>query len=214
MAEANPNLVVLNSRAITSLFTVIRDKSTTHKEYVRKTDRLMKILAEEGLANLMGATEKVVETPCGPYTGWAAPDPETVCGVSIVRSGDILLEALRCVADGMAVGKILIQRDEEDPQKRAKLFYSKLPGDVASRLIILCDPMLATGGSAILAIDVLLKAGVPEERIMFLNVVSAPEGLKALRHVAPSWILRAACTLRLCMCGALCRRERESTYAV
>ena len=103
-----------------------------------------------------------------------------------MRSGDILLEAVRKVALGIAVGKILIQRDEEDPEKRAKLFYSKLPKDIASRQVLVVDPMVATGGSVIRAIKVLIDAGVPEANITFLNVVSCPEGLRALYAAYPS----------------------------
>jgi uracil phosphoribosyltransferase len=79
--------------------------------------------------------------------------------------------------------KILIQRDEETAEP--KLFYSKLPSDIADCHVMLCDPMLATGGSALTAIDVLKKAGVKEENILFLNVVSVPEGLKILAEKAP-----------------------------
>jgi uracil phosphoribosyltransferase len=91
-----------------------------------------------------------------------------------------LCEAVRQIIPGCAVGKILIQRDEEDPEKRPKLFYSKLPPNISQMTVILVDPMLATGGSAIMAIEVLHQAGVREESVQFLNVVCAPEGLKAL----------------------------------
>ncbi|KAH7903458.1 uracil phosphoribosyltransferase-domain-containing protein, partial [Hygrophoropsis aurantiaca] len=60
-----------------------------------------------------------------------------------------------------------------------KLFYSKLPEDIASRYVLLLDPMLATGGSAMKAVEVLQEQGVPEDRIIFINLVAAPEGLKA-----------------------------------
>lgn len=62
--------------------------------------------------------------------------------------------ALRAVCSDIRIGKILIQRDEETSQP--KLFYSKLPHDIADRYVLLLDPMLATGGSAIKAIEVLV----------------------------------------------------------
>ncbi|KAG8904395.1 hypothetical protein FRB99_001817 [Tulasnella sp. 403] len=83
---------------------------------------------------------------------------------------------LRDVCRSVRLGKILIQRDEETAQ--AKLYYSKLPEDIASRYVLLLDPMLATGGSAIKAVEVLQERGVPEERIIFLNLISSPEGLR------------------------------------
>lgn len=157
-------------------------------QYVAASDRLMAILAEEGLARLNTVTPKTVTTPCGTYEGLAAPASETICGVDIVRSGGILLEAVRKIApdsrhtrnfkrigqdssslafydrflpvrsgaafhsaDTRLVGwsraldlgktaKILIQRDEETALP--KLFYSKLPPDIANLSVVLCDPMV------------------------------------------------------------------------
>ena len=64
-------------------------------------------------------------------------------------------------------------QDEETAQP--KLFYAKLPQDIASRYVLLLDPMLATGGSAIKAVEVIKEHGVPEERIIFINLVRAHE---------------------------------------
>ncbi len=86
------------------------------------------------------------------------------------------MSTVRKILPGIAVGKILIQRDETHPLKIPKLFYCKLPPDIASRHILLCDPMLATGGSAECAIGKLVEAGVQADRIVFLNVISCPEG--------------------------------------
>ena len=98
--------------------------------------------------------------------------------VSIVRSGDILSEAARRLAIGCSTGKILVQRDESDPDKRPTYYYHKLPKNIASKQVLLCDPMLATGGSAIAAIGkLIIDAGVQEENILFLNVVACPKGI-------------------------------------
>ena len=150
-AELNANAVVLDSPAITMLFTIIRDKRTTQRDYVGASDRLMAILAEEGLARLPCVAPVTVETPCGAYAGLAVPPTDRICGVDIVRSGGILLEAVRRIAPDSKTAKILIQRDEGTAEP--KLFYSKLPPDVAELMIVLCDPMLATGGSALTAIQ-------------------------------------------------------------
>lgn len=93
------------------------------------------------------------------------------------------------------VGKILIQRDESDPEKPAKLYYSKLPEDISSKYILLCDPMLATGGSAIKALDVLCQTEhrVPQDHIVFANMICAPEGLEALRKAYPGVKVVTAC---------------------
>ena len=143
----------------------------------------MSILAEEGLARLSCVVPTTVETPCGTFEGLTPPPSTSVRAVDIVRSGGILLEAVRKVMPDSKTAKILIQRDEETALP--KLFYSKLPPNIASLNVVLCDPMLATGGSAITAIEVLKKAGVAEESILFINVVSCPEGLRALAEKAP-----------------------------
>jgi uracil phosphoribosyltransferase len=125
-----------------------------------------------------------------PCDGCVGPDPTTICAVSIVRSGDALLEVVRDVEPAVRVGKILIQRDESHPDKIAKLFYSKLPptvGTPATPYVLLCDPMLATGGSALTAIDVLVgdQYKVAPEKIIFANMICAPEGLKIMAEKYP-----------------------------
>jgi uracil phosphoribosyltransferase len=99
-----------------------------------------------------------------------------ICGVSIMRAGESFEGGLRDCCRSVRIGKILIQRDEET--SRPKLFYDKLPEDISKRWVLLLDPMLATGGSAILAVDVLISRGVPQDRILFLNVMATPQGIE------------------------------------
>ncbi|CAK9002535.1 unnamed protein product [Durusdinium trenchii] len=161
---------------------IIRDKKTCQVDYVRAADRLMAILAEEGIARLPSVKPQAIETPCGPCNGLTVPDGHTICAVDIVRSGGILLEAVRKVLPDLKTAKILIQRDEETALP--KLYYSKLPDGIEKLNVVLCDPMLATGGSALTAIEAqdLFHCF---ENILFINVVSCPEGLKALAQKAP-----------------------------
>ncbi|KAH8055579.1 hypothetical protein JL722_7916 [Aureococcus anophagefferens] len=165
---AHSNAVVLDSLAMKALLTTIRRKSTPQRTYVEHCDRLCAMLAEEALARLPGTAYDVpVETPCGTLTTGSAV---------VVPERDICLTA-----------KILIQRDEETAQP--VLMYSKLPPKIEAMNVLLCDPMLATGGSALTAIKVLKDAGVPEERITFANVVSCPEGLANLKKHAPKVVV-------------------------
>mmetsp|Transcript_25343 Transcript_25343/g.72299 ORF Transcript_25343/g.72299 Transcript_25343/m.72299 type:complete len:233 (-) Transcript_25343:210-908(-) len=179
--KLNRNAEVLSSPAVTMLLSQIRAKSTTQKDYVNAADRLMGILAEEGLARL--ATPMTVVTPCGTCSGLEAPLGSSLCAVDIIRSGGILLEAVRKVCPDLKTAKVLIQRDEKTALPQ--FFYKKLPNGIDKKKIILCDPMLASGGSALMAIDCLKEAGVVEDNILFLNVVSCPEGLRALAEKAP-----------------------------
>ena len=183
---AHSNAVVLDSLAMKALLTTIRRKSTPQRTYVEHCDRLCAMLAEEALARLPGTAYDVpVETPCGTLTtGSAVVVPERdICLVDIMRSGAILQEAVRRVVPGAKTAKILIQRDEETAQP--VLMYSKLPPKIEAMNVLLCDPMLATGGSAMMALGVLRQAGVRDERVVFANVVSCPEGLRRLASEAP-----------------------------
>eukprot|EP00358_Blepharisma_japonicum_P002365 CAMPEP_0202952124 /NCGR_PEP_ID=MMETSP1395-20130829/36198_1 /ASSEMBLY_ACC=CAM_ASM_000871 /TAXON_ID=5961 /ORGANISM="Blepharisma japonicum, Strain Stock R1072" /LENGTH=112 /DNA_ID=CAMNT_0049661341 /DNA_START=251 /DNA_END=585 /DNA_ORIENTATION=+ len=77
-------------------------------------------------------------------------------------------------------GFILIQRDEQSEEKNPVFYYSKLPPGIENKRVLLVDPMLATGGSATLAIEELIKAGVKEENIVFINLISCDDGINAL----------------------------------
>jgi uracil phosphoribosyltransferase len=199
LSTLHPNAMLVDSRAIRLLFTRIRDASTPPPAFAAHADRLMDVLALEGLALLPDTRPVTVATPCGPYEGLEAPPASSLAVVSIVRAGDSLLEAVRRAAPGVCVGKILIQRDEADALKRPRLLYVKLPRDIASkRAVLLVDPMLATGGSAAMAVGELVRAGVAPERIVFLNVVACPEGLAAMAAAWPSVrVVTAAVDARL-----------------
>ena len=152
-------------------------------KFVLASNRLVRLLIEEALA-LLPSTPVTVETPCGPYTGCALPEEHRICAVSILRAADCMLGEVRAMMPSVAVGKILIQRDEATALPQ--LMYSKLPPDVATRPVLLLDPMLATGGSAVAAVKVLVEAGVPPENIVFVNVVCVREGLAALAAAYPA----------------------------
>jgi uracil phosphoribosyltransferase len=79
----------------------------------------MRLLAEEALAELVPLRAVTIATPCGPCGGWEPADDRRITAVSIVRSGDCLMEAVREIEPGIGVGKILIQRDESTEEKRA-----------------------------------------------------------------------------------------------
>ena len=153
---------------------MIRDKQTERGDFIFYSNRIIRLLVEEGL-NHLPTIEHTVTTPVGrPYAGLMFQGK--ICGVSIMRAGEAMEQGLRDCCRSVRIGKILIQRDEETAQP--KLFYDKLPEDISDRWVLLLDPMFATGGSAIMAAEVLMSRGVPEERILFLNLIASPEGIK------------------------------------
>lgn len=187
----HPNLTILRSRSFVGLFTKIRDRDTTPADFVFHSKRLMRLLAEESLAHLP-STPRTVTTPTGiPYVGeisTAESSPDAVCAVSIVRAGDSLLESVREISPGMRVGKMWIQRNENSPSKEAvhSSGCTKLPKGIEDMDVILCDPMLATGGSARSALRCLVdEYGVDPGRVVFANVICCPEGLDAMAREFP-----------------------------
>ncbi|XP_023321455.1 uracil phosphoribosyltransferase [Eurytemora carolleeae] len=195
MAQDHPNLTVVESRAVSYLLLKLRNKDTKADEFQRIGDRMMRILGEEALCRLPSVVEGEVQTPCGTVTGPVdSPTPgPPVCIVSIVRSGDILQEAVRVLSPGFSVGKILIQRDESREDKPAVLYYKKLPKNINQSFVLLVDPMLATAGSAIRAIQVLKENGVSTQNIMFLNLICCPEGLQAMAKLFPEIHIITGC---------------------
>lgn len=154
--------VLEQSNQLLAAMTVIRNAKTDREDFIFYADRIIRMLVEEALA-FLPFVEKTVETNAGSTYFGLAPTGK-ICGVSIMRAGEAMEQGLRESCNGVRIGKILIQRDEATALP--KLFYSKLPPDVASRTVLLLDPMLATGGSAIKAVQVLLDHGVVEENIV------------------------------------------------
>ncbi|GAB1200541.1 Uracil phosphoribosyltransferase, synthesizes UMP from uracil [Aspergillus pseudonomiae] len=134
---------------------------------------IIRLLVEEGL-NHLPVVEQAVTTPVG-RTYLGVKFEGKICGVSIMRAGEAMEQGLRDCCRSVRIGKILIQRDEETC--KPKLFYEKLPADISSRWVLLLDPMFATGGSATLAVEILKAKGVPEDRILFLNLIASPSGV-------------------------------------
>lgn len=150
----------------------------------------MRLLAEETLAHLP-TTPQTITTPTNvTFEGElsiAETNPDKVCVVSVIRAGDSLLESFRNVVPGLRVGKLWIQRNEDSPDKEAVHSCSKLPKNIKEMSsVILCDPMLATGGSITTALHILVdEYGVNPLSIVFANVVCCPEGLRRLAKEFP-----------------------------
>ncbi|KAF2795286.1 PRTase-like protein [Melanomma pulvis-pyrius CBS 109.77] len=171
--QSNVTILPQTSQLI-ALLTMIRDKNTGRADFIFYSNRIIRLLVEEGL-NHLPTVEHSITTPVGrTYSG--VKFEGKICGVSIMRAGESMEEGLRNCCRSVRIGKILIQRDEETA--KPKLYYDKLPEDIADRWVMLLDPMLATGGSALMAVDVLKSRGVPEDHILFLNLIASPEGAK------------------------------------
>ncbi|KOM32702.1 hypothetical protein LR48_Vigan01g225800 [Vigna angularis] len=175
LCKIYPNLNVIQSTFQTrGMHTLIRDRDISKHDFIFYSDRLIRLVVEHGLGYLP-FTEKQVITPTGSiYTG--VDFCKKLCGVSIIRSGESMENAFRACCKGIKIGKILIHRDGDETQ----LIYEKLPKDISERHVLLMDPVLGTGNTASEAVELLIKKGVPESQIIFLNLISAPEGIQCI----------------------------------
>jgi uracil phosphoribosyltransferase len=180
------NLHVMKmTHQIRGLHTIIRNKETSRADFIFYSNRLLRLVIEEGLGFLPFAEQTIITPTGNEYKG--VRFTSKLCGVSIVRAGESMENALRAVCRDIRIGKILIQRNEETG--KPELFYVRLPEDISHRYVLLLDPLLATGGTITKAIEVLLERGVKEENIIFINLIAAPQGIEELRKKFPQVII-------------------------
>lgn len=175
-------LVLLPSNAqITGMHTILRCRSTPREEFIFTATRLSRLLIEHALT-LFPYDEFQVTTPTGStYNGFH--QNIELCGVSIMRAGESMEVALREVCKDVTIGKLLIQTDSKTGSPT--LIYAKLPRDINQCYILLMDPLIGTGATAMMAVRVLLDHGVPEDRILFLTLIAAPQGVHTLAYAFP-----------------------------
>lgn len=164
------------------LMTTLCDKHSPRGDWVFTADRVNRIMVEFAL-NFLPVDPTRVTTAVDDEPADGVRFAGKIVGVSVIRAGEAMETALRSCCRNVRLGKILVQRDEHTAKP---MFYlAKLPKDVADRHVLLMDPMLATGGSALTAIGKLLDAGVKESNIIFVNVVAAPEGIRNVLQTHP-----------------------------
>jgi uracil phosphoribosyltransferase len=157
----------------------LRDKETTPEHFRRAATRISVLLAAEALRNVP-TTTTTVETPLGPAPGRRI-GPEVVV-VPVLRAGLGMLDAVLELVPSARVGHIGLQRDEMTAV--ASQYYSKLPARLDSSYVLMIDPMLATGGSAVAALDLLARAGAAIVRM--ICIVAAPEGVALVERHHPN----------------------------
>ncbi|GLA34456.1 hypothetical protein AnigIFM63309_007005 [Aspergillus niger] len=188
-AQMDRITVLEQDRSLLNLMTIIRNVNTNDRDFSAAVEKVVRRLITSALGHVP-AEEYTVTTPINkPYTGIRFT--KGVCGVSILRAGACMEQALRDTWTGpLSFGKLLIQRDEET--SIAKIYYSKLPAGITDDIVLLLEPMLATGGSVIKAVENLTSNGVPEESIVLVNVVSSQKGLDVISGKFPGLKVVAA----------------------
>jgi uracil phosphoribosyltransferase len=156
----------------------LRDKNTTPEHFRRAATRISVLLAAQALGDVP-VRDATVETPLGPAPGRRIGADVVV--VPVLRAGLGMLDAVLELVPGARVGHIGLQRDEMTAV--ASQYYSKLPARLDSSYVLMIDPMLATGGSAVAALDLLQQAGASVIRM--ICIVAAPEGVALVERHHP-----------------------------
>lgn len=165
-----PNVTVIRHPVVQEQLTVARDKTTPTHRFRRVIGQIARLMAFE-ITRDYPTREKEILTPLGPCTGYELARGLTL--VPILRAGLGMVDGILALIPTARVGHLGIYRDEKTLQPIT--YYNKLPPDIASTDVIVIDPMLATAGSLIAAMDVIKKTGA--RSLKALCLVAAPEGI-------------------------------------
>ena len=160
----------------------LRDRRTAPDDFRRAATRISVLLAAEAMKDVT-ETAVTVDTPLGPSPARRVASDVVV--VPVLRAGLGMLDAVLELVPSARVGHIGLQRDEMTAV--ASQYYSKLPPGIEKSYVLMIDPMLATGGSAVAALDLLARAGVRSVRMVC--IVAAPEGVALVEHHHPDAII-------------------------
>jgi uracil phosphoribosyltransferase len=165
--------------------TRLRDKSTDPKKFRELIREISALLAYEATVDLEVAS-KAIETPLGEAAGVELKQPIGL--VPILRAGLGMVEGIWGLMPTAEVWHIGLYRDEQTLQPVQ--YYNKLPLEPTVSVCLVLDPMLATGGSAVATVDILKEWGV--QRIKFVGILAAPEGVQAMQEAHPDVPLHLA----------------------
>lgn len=173
------NIKIFDHPLIQHKTTILRQKSTTNKDFRELVEEITMLMCYEAFRDLP-LEDVEIETPITKTTQKMLKGMD-IAVVPILRAGLGMVNGILNLVPNAKVGHIGMYRDEETMQPCE--YYCKLPSDVDKRLIVVVDPMLATGGSAIDAINQIKSYG--GSNIKFLCLIAAPEGIGALSKAHP-----------------------------
>lgn len=177
--EKFKNVTVFDHPLIKHKIAILRDEKTGMKEFRELIEEIATLMTYEAFKDV--PTKKVmVKTPLE-ETEQTVVVEKSIVLVPVLRAGLGMVNGVHVLFPTAKVGHIGMFRNEEtlEPQE----YYCKLPNGVEDKLVVVLDPMLATGGSAIAAINQLKKRGV--KNIKMMSIIAAPEGVKALASAHP-----------------------------
>lgn len=175
------SLHIIDHPLVTHKLTHLRCKETGSTEFRALVEEIAALMAYEATRDLPLA-EETVETPLEPMTGRYIRGKKLAI-VPILRAGLGMLEGILRLVPNAKVGHIGIYRNEKTLEPVE--YFCKMPDDLQERDILLLDPMLATGGSVVAAIEALQRRGAKPEQIKFLSLLASPEGVERLSTAFP-----------------------------
>lgn len=195
----NNNLKVFNHPLITHKISLLRDVRTGSKQFRELIEEIAALMAFESLRDLP-MKEIEIQTPITTTTTKVIAGKKLAI-VPILRAGLGMVQGILALVPSARVGHIGLYRDHKTLEPHE--YYCKLPDDVANRLVIILDPMLATGGSAVAGVNFLKQKGCTN--IKFMSIIAAPEGIKKLTSAHPDIQL---------YCGCVDEKLNENGYIV
>ncbi len=174
------NVTIFDHPLIKHKVAILRDEKTSMKEFRELIEEITTLMTFECLKEGVPTTEITVKTPLEECTQQVITDNSIVI-VPILRAGLGMVNGIHVLFPSAKVGHIGLYRDEETLEP--KEYYCKLPEGIEEKLVLIIDPMLATGGSACDAIDMLKKRGC--KHIKFMAVIGAPEGVSRVAEAHP-----------------------------
>ncbi len=189
--------MVITHPLIQHKISILRNKDTGTNAFRKATEEIAILMGYEALRDLP-VHDVEMETPIEPCT---APmlTGKKLAVVPILRAGLGMVNGILSLVPNAKVGHIGLYRDEETHEPHE--YYCKLPDSLDQRLIVVLDPMLATGGSAIAAVNFIKEHG--GKHIKFMSIIAAPEGLKRLSEAHPDIQI---------YCGVVDRQLNENAY--
>ena len=169
--------VVLNHPIVEHKLTILRDKKTGTKEFREIAGELATLLCYEAMKDAE-LEEVEIETPMAKMKSKKLNE-QKYAFVPVLRAGLSMVDGILKVVPNAKIGHIGMYRNEETLEPVE--YYFKVPSEIENREVLVLDPMLATGGTAVDAISQLKKRGV--KKIKFLSIIAAPEGLKKVQQV-------------------------------
>ncbi|MCR5520660.1 MAG: uracil phosphoribosyltransferase [Lachnospiraceae bacterium] len=200
MQQEFENVFVFDHPLIQHKISLMRDINTTTKDFRELVSEVGMLMAYEVTRNFE-LEDWDVETPICKTTVKILSHKNKVTLVPVLRAGLGMVDGFLKILPQVRVGHIGLYRDHDT--KMPVEYYCKLPDDVADTQVILLDPMLATGGSAVAATNFIKQRGC--KNIRWVSIISAPEGIKALHEAHPDIPV---------FCGCVDEKLNENAYIV